>query len=76
MSVFGAMKSAITQTGRPLSLAVAGHRYFVVSHRTGQIAGKPPFDPQRFFARTAGSVGARMVTHASGMATSAINIEQ
>jgi flagellar hook protein FlgE len=45
------VQGAITQTDNPLNLAIAGHGFFAVSQQTGQIAGKPTFNPQQFYSR-------------------------
>jgi flagellar hook protein FlgE len=45
------VQGAITQTDNPLNLAVAGHGFFAVSQQTGQVGGKPTFNPQQFYTR-------------------------
>ena len=45
------VQGAITQTDNPLNLAIAGHGFFAVSQQTGQIGGKPTFNPQQFYSR-------------------------
>ncbi len=45
------VQGTITQTDSPLNLAIAGQGFFAVSQQTGQIAGKPTFNPQQFYSR-------------------------
>ena len=45
------VQGTITQTDSPLNVAVAGQGFFAVSQQTGQIAGKPTFNPQQFYSR-------------------------
>ncbi len=45
------VQGAITQTGIPLNLAIAGQGFFAVSQQTGQVAGRPTFSPQQFYTR-------------------------
>jgi flagellar hook protein FlgE len=45
------VQGTITQTDSPLNLAIAGQGLFAVSQQTGQILGKPTFNPQQFYSR-------------------------
>ena len=45
------VQGTITQTDSPLNLAIAGQGLFAVSQQTGQLAGKPTFNPQQFYSR-------------------------
>ncbi len=45
------VQGTITQTDSPLNLAIAGPGLFAVSQQTGQILGKPTFNPQQFYSR-------------------------
>src|SRR4051812_46109162 len=45
------VQGTITQTDSPLNVAIAGQGFFAVSQQTGQVAGKPTFNPQQFYSR-------------------------
>ncbi len=45
------VQGTITQTDSPLNLAIAGQGFFAVSQQTGQLSGKPTFNPQQFYSR-------------------------
>ena len=45
-------QGAISQTSNPLNIAIAGQGFFAVSQQTGEISGRPTFNPQQFYSRT------------------------
>ena len=45
------VQGTITQTDKPLGLAIAGQGFFAVSQQTGQVNAKPTFNPVQFYSR-------------------------
>ena len=45
------VQGTITQTDKPLGLAIAGQGFFAVSQQTGQVNGNPTFNPVPFYSR-------------------------
>ena len=45
------VQGTITQSDKPLGLAIAGQGFFAVSQQTGQVNGNPTFNPVPFYSR-------------------------
>jgi flagellar hook protein FlgE len=46
------VQGGISQTGKPLNLAISGQGFFAVSQQTGEVSNTPTFSPQQYYTQT------------------------